>query len=391
MSKFMKGALVGGVGAALMLLVTSAFAGSGVGGIFNLGQANSVNAPSTLKGSTGSPNLRITNTGSGSALALKVGSGKPPLTVNSDAKVSRLNADKLDGLTAAKLQRAYARTIVVAPKATATASGNALKAAVAGITNAAADKRYLVKVEPGLFDLEDSSLQMKAYVDVEGSGIGTTTITRSGGVDWFDGTVRGASNSELRQLSVVSTGGTSQAVAIVAQDVNPFSVRWVDAEASGSDENAAILVHGDGAHADLYGSSFTATGGTNAFAVYYSGGCSATMNLSEANASGASGSNWGVRQNRCNATPITNSRVTSTGIGIEGDSSCGLSCTGAGPFVEIRNSVIDGTTNSVHSACCMQTRIASSQLKGGDLSSPFTTCIYVWDENYAASSATACP
>lgn len=134
---------------------------------------------------------------------------------------------------------------------------------------------------------------MKAYVDVEGSGIGTTTITRSGGVDWFNGTVRGASNSELRQLSVVSTGGTSQAVAIVAQDVNPFSVRWVDAEAWGSDENAAILVHGDGAHADLYGSSFTATGGTNAFAVYYSGGCSATMNLSEANASGASGSNLG--------------------------------------------------------------------------------------------------
>jgi hypothetical protein len=45
----------------------------------------------------------------------------------------------------------------------------------------------------------------------------------------------------------------------------------------------------------------------------------------------------------------------------------------------------------VHSACCMQTRIASSQLKGGALSSPFTACIYVWDEDYAAASATACP
>jgi hypothetical protein len=391
MKTLYKGALVGGLAAAVVLLATAAIAGTGVGGIFNLGQTNTVNAPSSLKGSTHAQNLRITNTGSGSALALKVGSGHPPMTVNSGVKVAKLNADKLDGLNASDLQPAYARTVVVRPKATPAASGNALKAAVAGITSAAADKQYLVKVEPGLYDLGTSKLQMKAFVDIEGSGMGTTTITRSGGVDWFDGTVAGASNSELRLLTVEDTGGSDQSVAIVAQDVNPFSVRWVEAKASGGDENAAILVHGDGAHAGLHGSSFTATGGTNAFAVYYSGGCSATMNLSEANASGASTNNWGIRQNRCNATPVTNSRITSSGIGIEGDSSCGLFCIGAGPFVEIRNSVISGTTNSVHSACCMQTRIASSQLKGGALSSPFTACIYVWDEDYAAASATACP
>ena len=234
------------------------------------------------------------------------------MTVNSGVKVAKLNADKLDGLNASNLQRAYARTVAVRPKATPAASGNALKAAVAGITSAAADKRYLLKVEPGLYDLGTSKLQMKAFVDIEGSGMGTTTIPL-GGVDWFDGTVAGASNSELRLLTVENTGGSDQSVAIVGQDVNPFSVRWVEAKASGGDENAAILVHGDGAHADLYGSSFTATGGTNAFAVYYSGGCSATMNVSEANASGPSTNNWGIRQNRCNATPVTNSRIPTSG------------------------------------------------------------------------------
>ena len=172
---FLKGAMVGGVAAALVFVATTALAGTGVGGIFNLGDANKVNAQSSLKGSTGKKNLQITNTGSGSALGLKVGPGHPPMTVNSSVKVANLNADKLDGLTSSSLQRAYARTVVVSPKATASASGNALKAVVAGITTAAADKRYLVKVEPGIYNLGNSKLVMKPFVDIEGSGIGTTT------------------------------------------------------------------------------------------------------------------------------------------------------------------------------------------------------------------------
>jgi hypothetical protein len=391
MKTFLKGAAVGGVSAALALAAATALAGTGVGGIFNLGQINSVNAQSSLRGATPARNLQITNLGSGSALGLSVHAGHPPMVVNSAVKVKNLNADKLDGLTSAQLQRAYTKTLVVSPRATAVTSGNALKNALAGISGASASNRFLVKVEPGIYDMGSSKLQMKEFVDIEGSGIGATTLTRSSGLDWFDGTVAGATNSELRFLTVENTGGGDQSVAIVAQDINPFSVRWVTAKASGGDENAAILVHGDGAHADLYGSSFTATGGTNAFGVYYSGGCSATMDLVEVNASGASTNNWGVRQNRCNATPIRNSRITSTGMGIEGDSSCGLFCIGAGPFVAIQNSFIHGTTNSVHSACCMQTRISSSMLSGGALSSPFTNCIYVWDENYTAADATTCP
>ena len=391
MNRFLQGAAVGGIAAALVVAAATALAGTGKGGIFNLGQRNTVDARTVLKGATPTRNLQITNTGVGTALGLRVQAGHPPLVVNSSTKVARLNADKLDGLSSARLQRAYARTIVVSPNATPAASGIALKDAVAAISDASASKPYLVKLEPGVYDLGASELQMKSFVDLEGSGIGTTTLTRPGGVDWFDGTLAGASSSELRDLSVVSTGGTSQAVAIVAQDVNPFSVRRVDAKAFGSDENAGILVHGDGAHADLYASSFAATGGTNAYGVYYSGGCSATMNLVEVSASGASADNWGLRHNRCNTTPIRNSRITSTGIGIEGDSSCGLFCIGAFPFVEIQNSFVHGATNSIHSACCFQTRVMSSMLSGGALSSPFTNCIYVWDENYSAASPTACP
>lgn len=81
----------------LTLTASMAVAGTGLGGVFNLGRTNAVNAISVLKGSTTSAMLRIANSGPGTALQLLVQPGKPPMTVNSDAKVSNLNADKLDG------------------------------------------------------------------------------------------------------------------------------------------------------------------------------------------------------------------------------------------------------------------------------------------------------
>ena len=41
---FLKGALAGGVGATAVLGATAAFAGSGIGGVFNLGATNTTNA-----------------------------------------------------------------------------------------------------------------------------------------------------------------------------------------------------------------------------------------------------------------------------------------------------------------------------------------------------------
>jgi hypothetical protein len=52
----------------LVLATATALAGSGVGGVFNLGQTNSVNATSTLTGGVGGPQLKVANTGAGSAI-----------------------------------------------------------------------------------------------------------------------------------------------------------------------------------------------------------------------------------------------------------------------------------------------------------------------------------
>ena len=69
---------------------------------FLLNTTNTSTAQTTLNGSAvHGPALQLSNTSSNTAataLALKVSSGNPPLTVNSTKKVAKLNADKLDGI-----------------------------------------------------------------------------------------------------------------------------------------------------------------------------------------------------------------------------------------------------------------------------------------------------
>jgi len=72
-------------------------AGTGIGGVFNLGRTNTVNTTTTLTGSSTGRTLQLTNTGSGAALQLTTKITAPPLKVNSQLKVTNLDADLLDG------------------------------------------------------------------------------------------------------------------------------------------------------------------------------------------------------------------------------------------------------------------------------------------------------
>jgi hypothetical protein len=152
----MKTVTVGALSAAvatILSLATVALAGSGVGGVFNLGQSNSVDATTSLQGTSSSGGqLQVTNQGSasalradskggkgvfgthastsgtdpgvegdtsstdaaaaaivghnsggGPALKLMVNGNVPPMAVSSTGKVANLNADKVDGVDSSDL------------------------------------------------------------------------------------------------------------------------------------------------------------------------------------------------------------------------------------------------------------------------------------------------
>jgi hypothetical protein len=102
----------------------------------------------------------------------------------------------------------YVRTVVVSPVVgDPIASGTALVAALAAITGNSADSPFLVKIEPGTYDIDATALTMKAFVDVEGSGENTTFILASRGNTSAASTgaaVISAASSELRYLTVTN-------------------------------------------------------------------------------------------------------------------------------------------------------------------------------------------
>lgn len=119
---FFRGVLLGSLTAVLVLSASAALAGTGVGGIFNLGRSNTVNQTSSLSGSSSGAQLSVSNSSTGSAdYGIRVNgvSAAPalvahnsagpaalffspttvaPFAVNSTQKVANLNADRLDGL-----------------------------------------------------------------------------------------------------------------------------------------------------------------------------------------------------------------------------------------------------------------------------------------------------
>lgn len=124
-------------------------------------------------------------------------------------------------------------TKVVSPEpGDAVGSGQRLLAAMAGIVDAGPDKPYLVKLEPGVYDV-GTVLTIKQFVDLEGSGQGVTRII--GSPLPATAMVNHAANSELRHLTLGPTSTTGFVLRVLSgAGVGLRSVRHVTIETDGT-------------------------------------------------------------------------------------------------------------------------------------------------------------
>lgn len=166
--------------------------------------------------------------------------------------------------------QAQIRTVLVSPvPGNPTASGTALQTALAGISSPSSTNRWLLKLEPGIYDVGSTPLQMRSWVDIEGSGIGVTTITGSVPVSsTFDATVFGADNAELRLLTVEATANTaSSAIAMGNYSASPRIYRVKFSTTAGTawgvrNSSSATLIE----ECDI---AVTSTGSGDAYGVIY--------------------------------------------------------------------------------------------------------------------------
>lgn len=145
-------------------------------------------------------------------------------------------------------QGKYYRTVVVRPGASAQESGSNLKGNLLGISGASETNPWLLKIEPGIYDLDGDSITMKQWVDIEGSGQRVTRIVssiesaRHGG----PGTVRGVSNAAIRRLTIENTATGDYSHALFNYD-NNLTVEHVTiiATANAVEEANAVFNYGD--------------------------------------------------------------------------------------------------------------------------------------------------
>ena len=225
-------------------------------------------------------------------------------------------------------------------------------AALASITDNSSTSRYLIKVAPGAYT-ETSTIVLKDFVDIEGSGQNVTTITPTSEGPGL--TAAGPLTSEVRHLTVdVGTG----ADGIYTTNVVAGSVSFLHVTAIGDrgvvNSNSSPTMNNVTASGISSGvmnfsssptmNSVTATG---EFAVYNETS-SPTMNNVIANGSAA-----GVR-NRTSSAPMMNGVTASGYYGMYNSSSSPT----------IRNSVITGSSLSISNISSSTAKVANCVLSG---------------------------
>jgi hypothetical protein len=275
----------------------------------------------------------------------------------------------------------YTHTLIVSPDADPAQAGRVLRQTVAGIVDASASNPYLVKIEPGTYDLEANSVFMRPFVDIEGSGEGITTITAALGTG--SGTVVTASNSELRYVTVKNTGEPNQQVVAIFTETTSPRLSHVTAIASGGLENYGV--HTSNGNPVLSYVSASASGGGQSFGLANYNSVMTVLN-STFTAADAAGFNAGYVTTFGGTNKITSSTITASGgaiaIGMRAYNgthtlaNTTVSATGTGettgvyigqksstPTMNILQSRISGGTHSIYSIGG-PLKVGASQLAG---------------------------
>jgi hypothetical protein len=233
---FLKGVVLGSVVSIAMLTATAAFAGSGVGAIFNLGQTNAVNAQTKLTGATDAGQLAVVNTSTGATatgIGIAVANGKPPLAVNSTVKVSKLNADLVDGLDSTELQKRVSPSCSNGTAITKIGPNGGVACSTSTIISL---HRFPASGSTAIVHLDPSGLEVGLVCHVSGSFyLAVEPLSEAGSLNWMF--------SEGGTASTVNASGTS----LVSHQLGSFSPpgtrlegQWIWADA---DYSVTMNVH----------------------------------------------------------------------------------------------------------------------------------------------------
>lgn len=252
-----------------------------------------------------------------------------------------------DGQAAPSGGEPLRRTVVLHGDGSPTANGTALLNAVAGVP---ATDRWLVKLEPGVYDLGTSSLSLPSNVDLEGSGDPSSTILSLTAA----GTVVASSNT-IRLVRILAGGGDAKAVQV--PNGKKVTLQLVSLRASGSGAPIGLDDDGSGQVVQSVVSGISSGAGGFGMGIRTSG--IVTISQSRIVASADGGGSQAAAINAFGSVIVTGSELTS--IGSAGASSYGQVVQGGS--AQIDASQVQGTTSSI-SASNGPIKVGASKLTG---------------------------
>ncbi len=251
----------------------------------------------------------------------------------------------------------FFRIRLVRADGTPTENCDALRGALAAITDNGASSRYLISMEPGNYACGTTSVVMKPFVDLRGSGQITTLLT--GAVQGFPGGLMvGASNSELSEMTVQNTGtGAGDVAAVRSSNTDDFRIYRVTAIADGTSTFSRGIVILDGTAAVTDSTAIAAgTSINDALAISFGAHVEISGAIIQAN-TGA-----GTRR----------------GLQVAQTSSA-----------NVRDSVLDGTNFSASVIQSSTVNMAGSQLvTAPEVSAATLKCVYAYNGTYDPLSST---
>ncbi|MBL0225717.1 MAG: tail fiber domain-containing protein [Geobacteraceae bacterium] len=262
---------------------------------------NSVDAFNIIDGAVGTQKIADS-----SITTAKIASGAV-----TDAQISGvISAAKLD---LSGVQKKYAKVAVVAQSGgdytspvTAMSAVNIWCAPAPSVNNPC-----LLKIMPGVYNLAGGTLVMQEYVDIEGSGELATTIT-SALAGSSNGTVNGASNAEIRSLTIRNTGTGGASTHVVGMHNAAASTRMTNLTVSASGGTFGYGVDNRSGSASIMTNVTVTSSGTQTTYGVLNENSSPIMNNVISNVSGGSGGNYAI-YNSASSPSLYELTATATG------------------------------------------------------------------------------
>jgi len=308
----------------------------------------------------------------------------------------------------------YTKTIIVAPVGSTSENGTLLLNSLNGIAGNSNENPFLLKLEPGIYDIGSSPLEMKEFVHIEGAGEGASIIV--GNVNATDsGVIIAANDTELRFVSIQNlgddVGSLTHSIGIYCNETSP-RITHVTVWAKNGDRHCyAVNVLG-GAAPLLTNVSLNAidAGDTNIGLYVQSADSAPTIRNSEIFVSGGS-ENRGVYVETYASAYLDDVEITAVGTSAHGVffKTVGdvevLNCridaayavlvsgtAGTGGTLKIDSSIIIGTSNGVRNDNGANTTfyVGASRIEGANSTSNIT-CVGTYDGSYAPLNGTCQP